>query len=107
MSAGANAGGVNFISNTFPGRVIIAQYGAFENVVTFRSTGYLAVRFDPPFDPPYTITNIEFPSFTFNNVPAPFLSAKFCALSQATGPARTSRIPLCQPDSVHWELRTA
>ena len=85
VSAGANAGGVNFVSNTFPGQVIIAQYGAFENVVTFRSTGYLAVRFDPPFDPPYTITNIEFPSFTFNNVPAPFLSAKFCALSQATG----------------------
>lgn len=85
VSAGANAGGVNFISNTFPGRIIISQYGAFENVVTFRSTGYLAVRFDPPFKPPYTITTVDFPSFTFNNVPAPFLSAKLCGLSQATG----------------------
>ena len=85
VAAGANSGGVNFISNTFPGRVIIAQYGAFENVVTFRSTGYLAVRFDPPFAVPYTISTVEFPSFTFNNVPAPFLSAKLCALSQATG----------------------
>ncbi len=85
VAAGANSGGVNFISNTFPGRVTIAQYGAFENVVTFRSTGYLAVRFDPPFAVPYTIANVEFPSFTFNNVPAPFLSAKLCALSQATG----------------------
>ena len=85
VAAGANSPGVNFITNTFPGRVTIAQYGAFENVVTFRSTGYLAVRFDPPFAPPYTINNVEFPSFTFNGVPAPFLSARLCGLDQTTG----------------------
>ncbi|HKW51145.1 MAG TPA: matrixin family metalloprotease [Candidatus Eisenbacteria bacterium] len=85
VGAGANTGGVNFITNTFPGRVTIAQYGAFENIVTFRNTGYLAVRFDPPFAPPYTINNVDFPSFTFNGVPAPFLSARLCGLDQTTG----------------------
>jgi len=85
VGAAANTGGIDFISNTFPGRVIIAQYGAFENIVTFRSTGFLAVRFDPPFAAPYTINNVEFPSFTFNGVPAGFLSARLCGLDQTTG----------------------
>ncbi len=85
VAAGANTPGVNFITNTFPGRVTIAQYGAFENVVTFRNTGYLAVRFDPPFTTPYTINNVEFPTFTFNGVPAGFLSARLCGLDQTTG----------------------
>ncbi|HEX7078925.1 MAG TPA: matrixin family metalloprotease [Candidatus Eisenbacteria bacterium] len=76
VNAGANSGGVDFITNTYPGRVIIAQYGAFENIVTFtNNNNYLAVRFDPPFDPPYTISDIQFPSFTFNGVPATFVSA--------------------------------
>lgn len=76
VNAGANSGGVDFITNTYPGRVTIAQYGAFENIVTFsNNNNYLAVRFDPPFDPPYTITDIQFPSFTFNGVPATFVSA--------------------------------
>jgi len=85
VGAGANTGGIGFITNTFPGRVTIAQYGAFENIVTFRSTGFLAVRFDPPFAPPYTINTVDFPSFTFNGVPAPFLSARLCGLDQTTG----------------------
>src|SRR5437773_3032795 len=80
VGAGANTAGVNFITNTFPGRVNIAQYGAFENIVTFRNTGYLAVRFDPPFDTAYNIDQVEFPSFTFNGVPAPFLSARLCPM---------------------------
>lgn len=85
VSAGATSGGIAFQTNTYAGRVIIAQHGSFENIVTFRNTGYLAVRFDPPFDAPYTITNVQFPSFTFNGVPAPFLSAKLCPLSAVTG----------------------
>ena len=85
VGMGANTPGINFITNTFPGRVQIAQYGAFENIVTFRNTGFLAVRFDPPFAPPYTINNVEFPSFTFNGVPAPFVSARLCGLDQTTG----------------------
>jgi len=85
VAAGANSGGVNFITNTFPGRVIIAQHGAFENIVTFGNTGYLATRFDPPFEGPYTISSVNFPSFTFNGVPAAFLSAKLCPMNPATG----------------------
>src|SRR4029079_7749491 len=30
VGAGANSGGINFVTNTFPGRVIMAQHGAFE-----------------------------------------------------------------------------
>ncbi len=85
VTAGATSGGIAFQTNTYPGRVLIAQHGSFENFVTFRNTGYLAVRFDPPFAPPYTISNIQFPSFTFNGIPAPFLSAKLCPMNPATG----------------------
>ena len=85
VTAGADTPGINIQTNAYAGRVEIAQYGQFENVVTFRSTGYLAVRFDPPFDGPYTIQQIEFPSFTFNGIPATFLSAKLCLLDTATG----------------------
>jgi len=85
VTAGQDTPGINIQTNAYAGRVEIAQYGQFENVVTFRSTGYLAVRFDPPFDGAYTIQQIEFPSFTFNGIPAPFLSAKLCLLDTATG----------------------
>ncbi|HYQ88131.1 MAG TPA: matrixin family metalloprotease [Candidatus Binatia bacterium] len=91
VSAGANSGGINFITNTFPGQVAIAQYGQFENFVTFRNTGYLAHRFDPPFAPPYTISKVTFPSFTFNAqiglppLPATFPSVSLCELNTATG----------------------
>ena len=85
VGAGANSGGVNFITNTFPGRVTIAQYGQFENIVTFANTGFIAVRFDPPFDAPFTITNVEFPTFTFDGAPAVFPSARLCRLDRTTG----------------------
>src|SRR5688572_7830403 len=85
VAAGAASGGINFITNTYPGRVIIAQHGEFENIVTFGNTGYLATRFDPPFEGPYTISTVNFPSFTFNGVPARFLSAKLCLMNPATG----------------------
>jgi len=91
VSAGADAGGVNFITNTFPGQVVVAQYGQFENIVTFRDTGFLAKRFDLPFTPPYTITKVTFPSFTFNaqlGLPplnATFPSVRLCELNTATG----------------------
>ena len=85
VAAGSSNPGIGFITNTYPGRVIIAQHGEFENIVTFRNTGYLAVRFDPPFEGPYTISSVNFPSFTFNGVPAPFLSARLCLMNPATG----------------------
>ena len=86
VAAGANSGGINFITNTFPGRVAIAQYGQFENFVTFQnSAGYLVKRFDMPFTPPYTITKVSFPTFTFNGVPAVFPSVRLCELNTATG----------------------
>lgn len=85
VNAGANTPGVNFISNTFPGRVIIAQHGEFENIVTFANNAYLAQRFDPPFEGPYTIATVSFPSFTFNGVPATFTSVMLCPLNPVTG----------------------
>lgn len=85
VTAGGAVTGINIQTNTFAGRVTIAQYGQFENVVAFTSNANLAVRFDPPFDAPYTIENIVFPSFTFNGIPAPFTSARLCVLDQATG----------------------
>ena len=43
-----------------PGEVNISQFGVTERLVA-RNNGLLAIRFDPPFDPPYTITKISFP----------------------------------------------
>lgn len=91
VNAGSDSPGVNFITNTFPGQCTIAQFGAFENIVTFRNTGYLCKRFDPPFAPPYTISKISFPSFTFNAqfglppLPATFPSVALVPLNTATG----------------------
>ena len=85
VGAGASSGGVNFITNTFPGRVEVAQYGAFENTVTFRNTGFLVKRFDLPFRPPYSITKVSFPTFTFNGVAATFPSLRLCSLDPLTG----------------------
>ncbi len=92
VAAGSNTPGIDFITNTFPGQVEIAQYGQFENNVTFRGTpGFLAKRFDLPFAPPYTITKVTFPSFTFNAqfglppFPATFPSVRLCELNTATG----------------------
>jgi len=83
--AAANSGGVDFITNTFPGRVEIAQYGQFENFVTFRNGGYLVKRFDLPFTPPFNVNKISFPTFTFDGAPATFPSVRLCALNTATG----------------------
>ena len=85
VAPGATSGGINVITNTYPGRVIMAQHGLFENTVTFRNTGYRAVRFDPPFDQPFTIQNVVFPTFTFNGVPATFIRAGLYPMNPATG----------------------
>ncbi len=91
VNAGSDSPGVAFITNTFPGQIDIAQFGAFENIVTFRNGGYLVKRFDLPFTPPFNITKVTFPSFTFNAqvglppFPAPFLSVRICGLNTATG----------------------
>jgi hypothetical protein len=85
VTAGGAVTGINIQTNTYAGRVNIAQYGQFENVVGFTSNQYFGVRFDPPFDAAYTIENLTFPTFTFNGVPATFPSAKLCALNPATG----------------------
>jgi hypothetical protein len=85
VAAASDAGGVNFITNAYAGRVVMAQYGQFENIVFRRNTGYLAVRYDMPFDVPYTVAKVQFPTFTFNGVPATFLSVKLCRIDTATG----------------------
>lgn len=85
VAAAVTTPGIDFLTNTYPGRVIVAQHGQFENTVTFAQNAFLAVRFDLPFEPPYTITNVEFPSFTFNGVPAPFTSVRLVPMDPATG----------------------
>jgi len=85
VSAAANSSGIAFITNTFPGQIDISQFGAFENIVTFRNTGYLVKRFDLPFTPPFQVSQVSFPSFTFNGVPAAFPSVRICPLNLATG----------------------
>ena len=84
--AGTTTGGVAFQTNTYPGRVTIAQYGAIENFVTAGNNSYLAVRFDPPFDPPYTITSIRFPTALLGaGTAAVFPSVSLCPMNPATG----------------------
>jgi hypothetical protein len=95
VSAGANSGGVAFITNTLPGRVEIAQYGQFENFVTFRNTGFLVKRFDLPFATPFNVNKVTFPSFTFDGAPATFPSVRLCELNPATGAPNLSA-PLLQ-----------
>ncbi len=85
VAAGATSGGINFITNTFPGRVIMAQHGEFENFVTGGNNSYRAVRFDPPFEGPYTISSVNFPTFNFNGIPGVFPSVKFCPMNPVTG----------------------
>ena len=86
VTAGGAVTGINIQTNTYAGRVNIAQYGQFENVVTFTTSGHFGVRFDPPFDAPYTIENVTFPSvLLFGGTFANFLSVKLCVLNPATG----------------------
>lgn len=82
---GATPGPVTPHATLTPGEVEIAQYGQPEDVGAFRNTGFWVIRFDPPFDPPYTITKIRFPSFTFNGVPAVFPSVRLCAPTPPVG----------------------
>ena len=106
VTAGATSGGIGFITNTFPGQVEIAQAGAFENIVTDRSNSYRAIRFDPPFDAPYTITKMAFPTFVFNNVPVALTSVSLVPMA-ANGtpdlahPLFTQAPFVCSPNGVN------
>jgi len=64
-----------------PGEVEIHQFGDPEDVGAYRSGSFLGVRFDPPFDCPYTISRIRFPSATVNGVPAVFPSVSLVRAS--------------------------
>jgi hypothetical protein len=85
VAAAGTSAGIGFITNAYPGRIAVVPHGSFENTVTFASNAYLAVRFDLPFETPYQITSVEFPSFTFNGVPAVFPSVSLCRIDPATG----------------------
>ncbi|HEX7079017.1 MAG TPA: hypothetical protein VF363_11390, partial [Candidatus Eisenbacteria bacterium] len=61
-----------------PNTVEIAQYGEYEADLAYRDGGFLAVRFDPPFVPPYRITAIRFPSITTDGASAVFPSVRLC-----------------------------
>ena len=91
LAAGATSGGIGFITNTYPGRVTLEPHGQFEDTVTFTSNAYLAIRFDPPFEDPYTISRVTFPSFTFNAVPAVFPQAMLCPMLPTGAPDLATR----------------
>ena len=57
------ASGVTRLTTSTVGEVAVAQYGAADFLVANRNR-FLAVRFDPPFESPYTITKLSFPSRT-------------------------------------------
>ena len=97
VAAGATSGGIGFITNTYPGRVTLEPHGQFENTVTFTSNAYLAVRFDPPFEDPYTISSVTFPSFTFNGVPAVFPQAMLCPMLPTGAPDLANPIVTVAP----------
>jgi FlgD Ig-like domain/Matrixin len=106
VSSGANSGGINFVTNTYPGLMEMAQYGQFENYVTDRSNAYRAVRFDPPFDPPYTIRNISFPTFTFTGGPGTFTSVQLVPMTAAGTPDLSAPIFIqapfvCSPNGIN------
>jgi hypothetical protein len=69
-----------------PADCTLAPFGQPENVGFDRNGEFLAVRFDPSFAPPYSVTQISFPSFTRNGVPAVFPSVRVCEASAAGGP---------------------
>ncbi len=77
------------------GEVEIAPYGEPEDLGAFASAGIGAVRFDPPFEPPYEITRITFPSFTLNGTPAVFPSVRLCEFDPVVGLVRLET-PLVQ-----------
>jgi hypothetical protein len=69
---------------TAQGEVEIAQYGQYEEDLAYRNGGFLAVRFDPPFTPPYTIKSIRFPSMTMDGAQAVFPSVSLVAYQGAS-----------------------
>ena len=69
------------------GEVTMAQYGAADGNLA-NSNGLLAVRFDPPFNAPYTITGISFPTRTQFELPtklATFISVRVVGMNATTG----------------------
>lgn len=78
-------GQLSLVSSLSAGEVEIAQFGEPEDRPAFIDRGFLAIRFDPPFLPPYSISGIAFPSFTLNRVPATFQSIRLCSFSTITG----------------------
>jgi hypothetical protein len=64
--------------------VEIAPFGQYEEAPNYISAGIMAVRFEPPFAVPYTISKIRFPSFTRNGVAAVFSSVRLCEYDPTT-----------------------
>lgn len=68
-----------------PGVVELAPYGEPEDVGLFYDRAILAIRFDPPFDAPYRIDTIRFPSLTESGASAHFAAVSLCEFDQTTG----------------------
>ena len=100
VTAGGTTSGIDFRTNTYPGRVAIDPHGAFESTVTFANNSALGVRFDLPFAVPYTIQSVRFPSVTFNAqfglpaLPATFPSVSLRRMNPATGMPDMAASPL-------------
>jgi len=67
------------------GVVVLEPFGAPEGSVIDPSGGVVFVRFDPPFDSPYTLESVSFISRTRNGVPAVFPSVRVCGADYPSG----------------------
>lgn len=75
------------LNTSTAGEVTLGQYGAADGTVSI-ANGMLSVRFDPPFDAPYTITGISFPTrtqFQIAGKPASFISVRVVGMNPTTG----------------------
>lgn len=75
------------LQTSLPGQVTMSQHGV-PDVVVGNNNGMLAVRFDAPFDAPYTITGITFSTrtqFQLPAVPGRFISIRILGMNPLTG----------------------
>jgi len=75
------------LKTSMTGVVPITQYGVADALVG-NSNGFLAVRFDPPFDAPYTLTSLSFRTATALQIAgklATFISVRIVGMNATTG----------------------
>jgi len=83
LKQGLNSG----LKTSAAGEVTTSQFGVADAVVS-NTNGMLSVRFDPPYNAPYTITGISFPTrtqFQIPTTPGSFISVRILGMNATTG----------------------